>query len=732
MDLIDKLFYINLDERTDRKQHFIEQCKIHDIPEEKIERYPAINGNKYLFTTKELDMFRNADFNRHSLTPHIIVKKLMGNQLSHFNILIEMKKRNYNNIIICQDDTIFKTKFVDYIKLIMKDIPIDAELINIGFHKVANGNIFERYDIENNNMDNSIIENKVTDFVYLYSTWNKTTGKRINPASLAYIVTKKGCDNLLDYFNTIGFNHATDWNYNLYLQSKNIFYGSKYILATGNELFKSDVFINTSDYLLEDLIDINLYYTDKNTTHSYFDTYNNLFKPIRDDAKNILEIGMGNFNPKNGGSILLWRMFFKNALIHGVDIVAKDRIYDIILKDENIKTYLNTDAYNLDFIDNFKKSNINFDVIIDDGPHTFETQCKCIELYSDLLTNNGMLIIEDVQDINWIQQFIQITPVHLHKFIQVYDLRNNKHRYDDILFVINKNITNTTYNNITIPLVVSHETNLHTNANTIMFKKTLDKYKWDYKFIGDGLNWSGFKDKIIRYYHFLTSNNVADDKIVVLSDSRDVFCLKPPDLFIEQIKPIIENKIIISAELFLQGHMDWSDNQIFEVTSKDSNYFWQGCPLNEYWEYYKINPVPFRKYVNSGLIVGKTKYLKTALKWIIDHHFTDDQFGFSKYTNKFPNLVYLDYESTILHTSTSYVNCSFYNHNIQKIDTPTFNELFGLSNYFLHIPGLNISKGQKYMYDIIYAIFNNDIINKDIRDIYSIKHEYPIRDCVVR
>ena len=61
----------------------------------------------------------------------------MGNQLSHYNILLEMKKRNYNNIIICQDDCEFKEGFVDFINLIMKDIPDDSEIINFGMHKKA-------------------------------------------------------------------------------------------------------------------------------------------------------------------------------------------------------------------------------------------------------------------------------------------------------------------------------------------------------------------------------------------------------------------------------------------------------------------------------------------------------------------------------------------------------------------------------------------------------------------
>ena len=721
MEKIDKLFFINLDTKTERRHHFMEQCKIHNIPNEKIERYSAINGENYVFTQKELDMFKEADFCK-NLTPNIIKKKIMGNRLSHYNILVEMQKQKYNNIIICQDDTIFKKDFVNYIDLITNNMPEDAEIINIGMHQKSDYADFERYNLNDNIIDENIIDKQITEFVYLYKIWNSNTLFRVNPASLAFIVTKKGCDNILHYFNQYGFHYATDWDYNLYLQSKNIFYGSKYVLATGNENFKSDIFVN--NYLLEDLIDTNLYYTDKNTTHSYFHTYNELFQPIRESVKNILEIGIGDFNEKNGGSLLLWKLFFKNALIHGVDILSKDRLYDILLCDKNIHTYLNTNAYDLNFVNNFKQSNVSFDIVIDDGPHTFESQCKCIELYCELLSDNGILIIEDVPDINWIQTFTQITPIHLRPFIHVYDLRNNKNRYDDILFVINKNIMNQNYNDITIPMVLLYENDLNNCKEAQMCKKTLENHNWQHIFIGEGIKWNGFRDRILGYYHFL--DKLKDDKIVVLSDSRDVFCLQNSTFFIDQIKNIVENKIIISAEMFLGGHLNWNEEQISKVLVKNEDFFWQGVPLNEYWKFHHIDPLPFRKYLNAGLIIGKAKNLRIAFKWIIDNNFKDDQLGLSMYTNTFPHLVHLDYEAIFLHTLTGYVNGSLYDFNIQKLDALSFHELFGFSNYFLHIPGCKISKGQKYIYHVVYSLFHNGIIDKNMFETYNLNRTFPI------
>jgi hypothetical protein len=63
---------------------------------------------------------------------------------------------------------------------------------------------------------------------------------------------------------------------------------------------------------------------------------------------------------------------------------------------------------------------------------------KFIQLYSTILTDDGILIIEDISDINWIETLKIITPKNLREFIEVYDRRHIKNRPDDIVFVINK------------------------------------------------------------------------------------------------------------------------------------------------------------------------------------------------------------------------------------------------------------------------------------------------------
>ena len=64
-----------------------------------------------------------------------------------------------------------------------------------------------------------------------------------------------------------------------------------------------------------------------------------------------------------------------------------------------------------------------------------------IKNYSKLLTKNGVLIIEDVQDFEWFEILEFVTPPELKKHIRTYDLRKNKKRYDDLVFTIDKTFT---------------------------------------------------------------------------------------------------------------------------------------------------------------------------------------------------------------------------------------------------------------------------------------------------
>jgi hypothetical protein len=174
--------------------------------------------------------------------------------------------------------------------------------------------------------------------------------------------------------------------------------------------------------------------TDKNTIHSYLPLYQTLLEKKKNTAKNVLEVGI-----LGGGSIKLWHDYFENAQVYGLDIIHKLTVWDEIKNKERITLFTSTDAYDEDFFNTtFLNKNIKFDFMLDDGPHTLESMKQFIKLYSQILANDGILIIEDVQSWDWIEILEKEVPEHLKPFVKSYDLRGNKNRYDDIVFTINK------------------------------------------------------------------------------------------------------------------------------------------------------------------------------------------------------------------------------------------------------------------------------------------------------
>lgn len=179
--------------------------------------------------------------------------------------------------------------------------------------------------------------------------------------------------------------------------------------------------------------------TDKNTSHSYIEVYEQLFESRRQTAKKVLEIGIGPYAP-NGGSIHMWAGYFPNAEIHAMDIIPMEQVYchDVIF---HPRVYLHTsvDAYNPLIVTNkFVTKSQKFDILIDDGPHTLPSMITFLNLYLPLLAEDGVLVIEDVQDIEWIKELEAAVPVELRPYIKVFDRRAVKGRWDDIMFVVDR------------------------------------------------------------------------------------------------------------------------------------------------------------------------------------------------------------------------------------------------------------------------------------------------------
>lgn len=244
------------------------------------------------------------------------------------------------------------------------------------------------------------------------------------------------------------------------------------------------------------------------------------------------------------------------------------------------------------------------------------------------------------------------------------------------------------------PLVVGVETNPN-NENTYNFVQTLINNDWDYEIIGINKPWKGFVSKIEYFEEYLKT--LSPEKIVVLSDTRDVFCVRSPKHFINAFQKF-QKPLLVSLEIFCQGQPD-------DSAVKDSKNIWQCVPINQYWKHQTIKPT-LRRYVNSGLIVGKTKDLLEHYNWIHTTNWKDDQAALGDYMNNFPDKVAADINADVLHTSGFGVNAAAATKN-QWYDSPSFAELTGKLNFFLHIPGAINSKAQKKIYNITKKLISD-------------------------
>ena len=136
--------------------------------------------------------------------------------------------------------------------------------------------------------------------------------------------------------------------------------------------------------------------------HTYADYYSKLFDHCRLNIRNVFECGLGTTNknlPSNmgsngkpGASLKVWEEYFPNAEIVGADI---DR--EILFNQGRILTY------HVDQTDPLSINNLwgnvaaqSFDLMIDDGLHTFEAGRTFFENSIHKLSSNGIYIIEDV------------------------------------------------------------------------------------------------------------------------------------------------------------------------------------------------------------------------------------------------------------------------------------------------------------------------------------------------
>ena len=133
------------------------------------------------------------------------------------------------------------------------------------------------------------------------------------------------------------------------------------------------------------LIEIGKKYPSSKNISGFIQLYEKYFTSLKNLKINILEIGI-----ENGDSLRIWREFFPNANICGIDIDKKNfkiENVDILQGDQSNQLFLKS------VIDKYK----NFDIIIDDGSHQSKHIITSFKFLFPFLNDNGIYVVEDLQ-----------------------------------------------------------------------------------------------------------------------------------------------------------------------------------------------------------------------------------------------------------------------------------------------------------------------------------------------
>ena len=177
-------------------------------------------------------------------------------------------------------------------------------------------------------------------------------------------------------------------------------------------------------------------FTDKNSWHSYLPVYERLLQD-RNPIK-MLEIGV-----QTGGSLWLWQNYFRennvNYEITGMDILPtfyciNHEFQNPVTEDKNITILWNTDSTIAPSYANLGE----FNFIIDDGLHSYESQKASLEYGLPKLSKGGIFVIEDIVQPGFVEA-LKNYALSIDRDLQVEihsGMKNN--RFDDVMLILRK------------------------------------------------------------------------------------------------------------------------------------------------------------------------------------------------------------------------------------------------------------------------------------------------------
>jgi GR25 family glycosyltransferase involved in LPS biosynthesis len=219
---LDKIYLINLEQSTDRLEHFKNEVKRCNLPEDKIHIFKAIDGNSHIFTPDEEQLLEKMD-NKSDLDNN----RIKACFLSHYYVLKDIEKNGYGKCLVLEDDV----RFVSDIKRRLNELTTNLDeiekwyIVYIGLHSVAAGSYFEDFPIEGSYDSSFFCKKKITDYIGVFNDG-------FNPCALSYLVNGNNVDQIIEKMTI--HPRAADYCYNNILIGLDAFYCALHVLATGN------------------------------------------------------------------------------------------------------------------------------------------------------------------------------------------------------------------------------------------------------------------------------------------------------------------------------------------------------------------------------------------------------------------------------------------------------------------------------------------------------------------
>ncbi len=179
--------------------------------------------------------------------------------------------------------------------------------------------------------------------------------------------------------------------------------------------------------------------------HSYTHYYHEVFKTVRNDTVRIFELGLGTNNldfPSNmgvdgkpGASLRGWKQYFANGSVFGADIDG-----GILFQEDRIKTYQcdQNDGNSVRALWAQPDLQEEFDIIIEDGLHIFDSNVHFFENSCHKLKPGGVFIIEDVMYYTlgqWNQKIIEWRARYPDYTFRLYVIPHKNNPHDNTLVI---------------------------------------------------------------------------------------------------------------------------------------------------------------------------------------------------------------------------------------------------------------------------------------------------------